>query len=184
MAAPRNENIRDKILNAASRLLRERPDVSLAEVAAAAGVSKGTLYYHYRSKTELYLDIGERYWTQLSDELIAWVDNPEKDTSLPRLARYAIHYGVFDESGPIRLHLFNDAISSADSEVREALIRQYAHFRDVLRARIIERRPDADGENLAWLLLTLADGLMVQHSLQNDAIDIPAVIEFLSCRFL
>ncbi len=183
MAAPRNDNIRDKILDAATRLLRERPDVSLSEVAAAAGVSKGTLYYHYSSKTDLYLDIGERYWNQLSDELLAWVDNPQKDTSIPRLVRYTVSYGVFEDSGPIRLHLFADAISSSSTEVRDALIRQYAHFQEILRARILERRPDADGENLAWLLLTLVDGLMVQHTLQNDAMDIPAFIEFITRIF-
>ena len=125
MAAPRNENLRDKILDAAVRLLREQPDISLAEVAAAAGVSKGTLYYHYKSKAELYLDIGERYWAKLSDDLLAWVDNPEKDTSIPRLVRYTISYGVFDESGPVRLHLFADALSNADTPVpvRRSMLR-------------------------------------------------------------
>lgn len=183
MAAPRNDNLGDKILDAAARLLREQPDVSLAEVAAAAGVSKGTLYYHYKSKAELYLDIGERYWAKLSDDLIAWVDNPEKDTSIPRLVRYTISYGVFDESGPVRLHLFADALSNADSKVRSALIEQYAYFQTVLRARIQERRPGADGENLAWLLLTLVDGLMVQYSLKNTAINIEQFIEFMAEKF-
>ena len=48
MAAPRNENIREKILSAAEDLLasEKMSDISLADIAKEAGVSKGTLYYY------------------------------------------------------------------------------------------------------------------------------------------
>ena len=53
MAAPRNDNVKEKILDAATGLLDTQTfaDISLAEIAAAAGVSKGTLYYYYKNKT-------------------------------------------------------------------------------------------------------------------------------------
>ena len=43
MAAPRNDNVKEKILDAATGLLNTQTfaDISLAEIAAAAGVSKG-----------------------------------------------------------------------------------------------------------------------------------------------
>ena len=46
MAAPRNDNVKEKILDAATGLLDTQTfaDISLAEIAAAAGVSKGTLF--------------------------------------------------------------------------------------------------------------------------------------------
>jgi AcrR family transcriptional regulator len=182
MAAPRGDNVKEQILAAAMELLQSRPDVSLAEIAAAAHVSKGTLFYHYKSKGDIYLDIGERYWDKLSDDLLAWVDNREKDTSPPRLVRYTMQRGVFDESGPLRLHLFTDAISqgSEGEAIRTALIVQYTHFKNILKTRIQERIPGADGENTAWLLLTLVDGLMVQYSLKNPEIDINRFIEWLA----
>lgn len=183
MAAPKNDNVKEQILDAAMELLRTRSDLSLSEVAAAAGVSKGTLYYHYKSRAELYLDLGERYWDKLLESLLSWVDNPNKNTSLPRLVRYAMSYGVFDESGPIRLHLFADAIGSESSEVREALIAQYVRFQSILKDRIAQRRPGADGENLSWLMLALIDGLMVQRALHNDALDIEKFIDFMTDKF-
>ena len=73
MAAPKNDNVKQRILDAATTLFQERHDVSLAEIAKAADVSKGTLFYHYRSKAEIYLDLGERYWSRLSDDLLTWV---------------------------------------------------------------------------------------------------------------
>ena len=47
MAAPRKDNIKEKILQATTELLKTTAlaDISLAEIAAAAGISKGTLYY-------------------------------------------------------------------------------------------------------------------------------------------
>lgn len=43
MAAPRNDNVKEKILDAATGLLDTQTfaDISLAEIAAAAGVSRG-----------------------------------------------------------------------------------------------------------------------------------------------
>lgn len=187
MAAPKNDNVKAAILNAAERLLSRQPDVSLADIAKEAQISKGTLFYHYRSKTDIILDISERYWSQLSDALLAWVDDPNKITTPVRLARYVMQRGVFDKSGPLRLHLFVDAISNdrADSAsaVRNALIEQYTHFKNILKTRILERNPGAAGEELAWLLLLMVDGLTVQHSLQNTEIDIDRYIEWLAGQF-
>lgn len=184
MAAPKKDRVKEQILDAALTLFRERHDVSLAEIARAVNISKGTLYYHYRSKSEIYLDIGERYWKTLSDDLIAWVDNQQKDTSMHRLARYTLLRGAFDESASLRLKLYWEAVSGVDDTIiRDALNRQYAHFQTTLKSRIQERMPTADGENLAWLLLTIVDGLMVQHTLQNDAFDIDAFIDWFSSKF-
>jgi len=48
------ESSRDRILEAAHRLLRERDaEVSMAEVAEAAGVSRQALYMHYSSRAGL-----------------------------------------------------------------------------------------------------------------------------------
>ena len=63
MAAPRNDNVKEKILDAATGLLDTQTfaDISLAEIAAAAGVSKGTLYYYYKNKTDILFDLTNRY---------------------------------------------------------------------------------------------------------------------------
>jgi AcrR family transcriptional regulator len=51
------EETRDRILDAALRLFRERgfAETTMRDVAAAAGVATGAAYYYYRSKEELVL---------------------------------------------------------------------------------------------------------------------------------
>lgn len=86
MAAPRKDNIKEKILQATTELLKTTAlaDISLAEIAAAAGISKGTLYYHYKTKNEVFLDITQRFLDEQWEDLIRWTENKEKDTSLNR----------------------------------------------------------------------------------------------------
>jgi AcrR family transcriptional regulator len=48
------------ILDAAVDLLGERPDASMAEIAAAAGVARQTVYAHYESREALLAAVAER----------------------------------------------------------------------------------------------------------------------------
>lgn len=50
---------RAEILRAASRLFRERPysEVSVTDIADAAGMAKGLLHHYFGSKRELYLEV-------------------------------------------------------------------------------------------------------------------------------
>ena len=152
MAAPLGTQIRERILESAAALMEERSffDISLADIARAARISKGTLYYYYNSRDAILFDLTDRYLQKLSDDLLAWVDNEEKDTSLPRLLRYTFSRGVYDK---------------------------YAHFKNVLAQKIAARKPGADGEYLAWLTLTVMDGMLVQSQLKNPALDTDAFIE-------
>jgi AcrR family transcriptional regulator len=54
---------RDRILNALQRLLVEEggAGVTLEKVAAEAGVSKGGLLYHFKSKSDLYDGLARRH---------------------------------------------------------------------------------------------------------------------------
>ena len=52
MAAPLGTQIRERILESAAALMEERSffDISLADIARAARISKGTLYYYYKDR--------------------------------------------------------------------------------------------------------------------------------------
>ena len=102
-------------MDAAETLLQtdNLSDITLAEIAALAGVSKGTLYYHYKDKTEILFGLTDRYLDKQWDELVSWTENKEKDTSIHRLVKYVVERNV--ASAGIRLHLLNAAMSSSPS---------------------------------------------------------------------
>ena len=63
---------RNAILDAAERLFVRHPDrmASVAEVAAAARLAKGTVYLYFPSKEEMLLALHERHVAAFFDELI------------------------------------------------------------------------------------------------------------------
>jgi Bacterial regulatory proteins, tetR family len=51
---------RERILDAAERMLDRSPSASLADIAAAAGVSRSTLHRRFRSRDELMTALRDR----------------------------------------------------------------------------------------------------------------------------
>lgn len=178
MAAPHNDNIKEKILEAATNLLQEKSfnEISLAEIAGKSGISKGSVYYYYKTKDDILYDVADGYLQQMYDELIAWVENKEKDTSLPRLLRYVLSRGVDDPAKSLRLHLTVDAVSGND-QIREKLLTRYRIFHQVIGEKIAQRKNGADQQYYGWLVLTVIDGLMIQSLLGNREIDTKGFIE-------
>lgn len=178
MAAPRNADIRRKILKTTTRLLQKNSfaEISLANIAKEAGISKGTLYYYYNNKEDILFDITDRYLDQLARRLRQWVTDESKDTSYKRFLRYVLQNGVYDKSGNLRLFLVTAAISG-NNELRARLARKYNEFCDMIAKLVAERRPELDARHISWMLLSMMDGLLIQSQLKNEALDVDAFIE-------
>lgn len=175
MAAPRNDNVKGKILDATAALLEHKTlsDISLAEIAAASGISKGTLYYYYKTKTDILFDITDRYLDQQWDELIAWTENKEKDTSVHRLVKYVVERNT--ASAGMRLHLIHAAMLG-DEILREKLLERYRVFERLIAEKIAERTDVVQADYLTWLILLASDGLIVQEALRNADFDSDAFL--------
>ncbi|MBK5252889.1 MAG: TetR/AcrR family transcriptional regulator [Peptostreptococcaceae bacterium] len=171
MAAPKNDNIRNRILDVASCMLQEKSfnSISLSQIAKKAEISKGSIYYYYNSKDDLLYDIADIYLSQLYSDLLIWVDNKEKDTSLPRLLYFSLHGGIEEPEKNLRLHLVMDAIAG-NVEITEKLNKKYKEFKDIFSAKIMERMATPDSKKASyygWLLLTIIDGVVIQNLLGN-----------------
>lgn len=175
MAAPRKENIKEIILDATCGLLETQmlADISLAEIAKAAGISKGTLYYHYKTKGDIFFDITDRYLNEQWDDFIRWTENKEKDTSIQRLVKYVVERNTA-EAG-LRMHLFCEA-QLGDEALRQKLVRRYAEFQELISGKIAERT-DLPADFLTWLILLASDGIIVQEAIQNTQFDTESFIE-------
>ena len=99
---------RDALLDAAERVFRERgvARTSLAEIAAAAGVTRGAVYWHFRDKTALFEALCERVQLPMEAMLASAGEIRPKDplgalralavNGLVRLATDARTQAVFD----------------------------------------------------------------------------------------
>ena len=83
-------SVREAILATAAQLFTQQGvhGTSLGDIAAAADLSKGTLYYYYPAKEELVLTIGEGCLSHFTDRILAWVDGLRREEPLrPALLR-------------------------------------------------------------------------------------------------
>ena len=99
---------RDALLDAAERVFRERgvAHTSLAEVAAAAGLTRGAVYWHFRDKSALFEALCERVQLPMEAMLASAGETRQKDplgalralavNGLVRLATDARAQAVFD----------------------------------------------------------------------------------------
>ncbi|MGX1561953.1 TetR/AcrR family transcriptional regulator [Streptomyces sp. NPDC055506] len=65
------ERSRISILDAAVRLLGEQPDAGMAAVAAAAGVTRQTVYAHFPSRDDLLAAVVDRITRKVTEEMDA-----------------------------------------------------------------------------------------------------------------
>ena len=169
MAAPRKENIKEIVLDSLLKLLETKSfnEISLAEVAKAAGISKGTLYYHYKTKGEIFFDLTDRYLSEQWDDLIRWTENKEKDTSIHRLVKYVVERNVANAS--FRMQLYSEA-QLGDVELKRKLSKRYDEFQKLISEKIAERT-NVNPDFLTWLILLLSDGIIIQSAIGNTEFD-------------
>ncbi|HEY8217222.1 MAG TPA: TetR/AcrR family transcriptional regulator [Acidimicrobiia bacterium] len=103
---------REQILDAAERTLVERglATATMADVAVAAGVAKGTVYLYYDSKDELLAALRARYLNRFASSVAAELDPGRTTSATVALERCLA--ALFDFSaGNHRLHhvLFHEA---------------------------------------------------------------------------
>ena len=85
---------REQILEAAERLFCERgyDKTSTAAIARAAGVSEGTVFHHFGSKSALFADVARGFGEALNHEMFAGM-GPDAPPDVPGMIGRCFAYG-------------------------------------------------------------------------------------------
>lgn len=172
VAAPRKDDVKEIILDATSELMDEDAidSISLAQIAAKAGISKGTLYYHYKAKEDILFDLTDRYLDQQEEILNSWMEDENKDSSFHRLFKYILLRDSQDSA--MRMRIIFQAATGNDA-LRDRIVEKYQSFHSILTEKISERLdPALDADFIAWAALLMADGLIVQRELKTPGFDL------------
>lgn len=153
----------------AFELIAERgfANVSLDDIAARAGVTKGSLYWHFENRQQLILAACGHYYQQwhraVQAELAPLVDPLER---LRAIVRFSVHSCVIDR----RNRLFTTGIfmlMQEDAAVRAGWAQFYASVREVfvglvLAARGEGARGDGAARRSVDLMLEAMEGLKLR----------------------
>ncbi len=159
---------REKIISTAAFLITKQgaENTSLSDIARESGISKGTLYYYYPTKSELIFEITNRHMTRLSEDILRWVGSMSE--GLPPEKILQAVYSLLTRAskrGRLHLYLIYDGISGSEAatiRVREI----YQQWKNTVKeglSKIISEH--SDKEILSELILACLDGIFIQASL-------------------
>ena len=155
---------REVILAAAERLMAKKgiKDSSLAEIAKAAGISRGTLYYHYRSKEELILDIAEGHMKSLTGKFVVLAESHVEMGLSRLLERLFTEILADDTRSSLHLHIMHEVFEGSE-EIRKRIGGSYDEWLSLSEAQL-RRLGVAPRElrEVSRLVVAAIDGLILQ----------------------
>jgi len=122
-APPPRGEARDRILQVASERFAARgyADVSMQEIADAVGITKAALYYHFRSKEDLFAEVARRAINDFWAGIIALAESgrPLRET-LQSIARF-----VRDSMTSVSMSLLEDVHRHLPPEVEQEIFTEH-----------------------------------------------------------
>ncbi len=171
------QETRHTLLDAAERVFQERgvSRTSLAEIAAAAGVTRGVIYWHFKNKADLFDAMIERVFdpleTKLAEVLARGPDDPlrgQRDLAVYFIERVAAvpQYGRVLEISWHKCEYVGEMATSRDNHL-ECGNRYLGIIEEAMRLAIErgELSPRVHPRQAAVGLMSVIDGLVVNWTL-------------------
>ncbi len=159
-----------RILAAASDLFYEHGlrGVGIDQVIATSGISKSTLYAHFRSKDDLvaaYLRATDDSWMrQLQDAAAAAGDDPAAQL----VGLFDALFDAFDRHGFFGCPFISSAVESGIDSQARAITREHVQRRHAWLAGLCAAAGAPDPDRLASHVGFLIDGALAGGRLQQD----------------
>ena len=164
------------IIEAARRLFSEYSylGVSMSDIAKKLNITKAALYYHFTGKTEIYKNVLDEVFSNLSLAISAAFNEKTVDEKLHKLIKNYLDFGL-KEKNLIKALLLK--LSPAEPQIKKYIIQLREQTADLIQPLIKEmiaskRLTHKVDSNLATSLLTgMMDGLLLEYSFLNKKVD-------------
>lgn len=186
MAAPRKDNVFELIINTTENLILEKSTykITISDIAKTANLSKGTIYYYFSSKEEIFMSVLDKYLNNQWEAFELWMKDTEKEHSLYKVIKYILTYD--SENSGFKFNLLIEA-AFGNNDLKEKLLDRYKKFSNEIHKaindlllknfNIDEIEANLAINSLTWILLLLSDGLLLHQQLDNKLIDKSLIID-------
>lgn len=164
-----------QLFNAALEICAERgyPATRVEDIAAAAGLSKGALYHHFKGKQDLFIQLFLYMMEQMEQASLEVLASTNSATEAFRQLNEG--YAEMIQTHPAMMRGLLEFYMSnyRDDEISRIFTDFYQRLVEVL-APLIQRgmeqgefRQDLDVDEITWTYFTAADGLLFLHFYLN-----------------
>lgn len=175
---PSHENRRLQILNAAERIFSRKgfDKARMDDIVHAAGISKGSLYWYFKSKDELIRALLDRVFISEMREAEALVELPgSAEEKLKAFVAIAVReYKHFEKILPLSYEFV--ALAARSKAVRAVIVGYFKHYLEMM-AKIIEDGIEAgefrpvEPDVAASSLISMYEGLAMLWFLEPDLVE-------------
>jgi AcrR family transcriptional regulator len=177
-----NINMKQHILQETTKLITKNgiSNTSLADIASACKISKGTLYYHYSSKDELIAEIADIHLNIITEAVLNCVkDVGENKTHDDLINAILDKISKIKGTGRVHMYLLCEAITQNET-LRDRIKIKYGLWRETLKIEIQKTLSTSEfADELSFLLVSVVDGLVVQSLLKTEEIPFENIAKFL-----
>ena len=162
----------DAIYDAATRLFVEKgvDRASLSDIAQEAGVSKGTLHYHFATKNDLIFAIAERHMEALTAEFASLLAHRQMALDALMTHFFKVLVGARTR-GRLHLHLVREAVVGSP-EIRERIRAAYTGWQARFEGEVARFFPEGEGSAvIARTAIAIVDGMLIQELVGLEAVD-------------
>jgi len=164
----KGERRREQIRVAAYRCFRDSGyhDTSVDAICEKAGISKGSLYWHYTSKQEIFVDILETWSREVTDEMYEQFERAVLDEDYVGAVTRALHREIQRGRLIVPLWMEFNIQARREPEIRNALAKFYRRARlaiaEMLRPVAAGRLTEEELNGIAETIFGAYAGLMMQ----------------------
>jgi AcrR family transcriptional regulator len=194
----RKEATRIQILQSALAAFSEKGfhQTTMDDIVARSGLSKGALYWHFKSKQELFVALVEWFMLQMGEQIThAWTGDMSAADKIRSMAEVTLA-GSEQLIPFVKVFLDFWAQTSADEQLRQKF-EQIIGTYEVQLAEIIEEgiasgefRPVKEPQKLSLALFGMLDALFLYKTILGERIDmhgcaeaaVEVVLEGLACK--
>ncbi|MDK2584775.1 TetR/AcrR family transcriptional regulator [Romboutsia sedimentorum] len=172
--------MKENILLTATELITKNgiKNTSLADIAKAVDISKGTLYYHYSSKDDLICDIANMHLEIITNTVLDCVQGVESKNPKDQMINLILkNISSIEDRGRVHMYILCEAITGNDT-LKEQIKIKYVEWRETLKNEIL-KSGTKDSESLSFLLVSIVDGLVVQGLFKTEKIPFENIANFL-----
>lgn len=178
------ESVKAAVLSTAAQLFTERGihSTSLADIATAAKLSKGTLYYYYQLKEQLISDVADDHIGRITDAVLTWIESLDRDCD-PTEAIRAFASALSEQEGLLKLHIVLTGEAALGNQTLQSKFQaKYREWTMMLELGTLKMKPPAAARLRTYskAFVAMLDGFVLHAGMGIDDPDIDTVLRLLT----
>jgi AcrR family transcriptional regulator len=171
----------NRILNQATRIFLEKGyhGTSIDNITQAAGLTKGALYWHFRSKEDLLKRIIKEYEKRFLDGLVQAVGEVQGGAlnKFEKYFRYNAAFAYYNRELCVSFDTLAVELVGAHHGIEPEFRRIYKKYQKFLSSLILQGKKEKvfkkelDPDLAALTVIAFHDGILLQWSMNRDKID-------------